>query len=104
MINTILFDLRDVIGDKKAKIITIPVKFGRNKTFFILMLLNSSLFIWLYTFNDILIKYSHVLLACILYGYAYIILFCFKKTNNSLYNLLIDDEWLLWMTLFYLVG
>ncbi len=100
MINTILFDLRDVEGDRMSKIITIPVKMGKKKTFFLLLLLNSSLFLWLFLFMDVLIRHILFVLICIFYGYAYIIYFYIsKKRHNLLYSILVDDEWLLWMFL-----
>ncbi len=100
MINTILFDLRDVEGDALSGVITVPVKMGRRNTFFLLIFLNSLLFLWLLLFYKFLIPHLIFILICIFYGYAYIIYFCkSRKKHNKLYSIIVDDEWLLWMLL-----
>ena len=95
-INTIIFDLRDVEGDRKANVRTIPVVVGVKNTRKILLLLNSTLILWL-----IMIMYVEKILfmlpvffASIIYGYFYIIKFSEKKFyNRIIYDLTTDGEW-----------
>lgn len=103
MINTILFDMRDIKGDMVANILTVPVKIGKKKTFFLLLALNSLLFIWLAVFLPVIEPYLFILLLCIFYGYAYIIYFyIIENPPRQIYSLLVDDEWLIWMFLFFI--
>lgn len=46
-VNVVLFDLRGIEGDVASGIITIPAYVGRNKTKNLLLLVNSTLVIWL---------------------------------------------------------
>ncbi len=47
-VNTVVFDVRDVEGDRKAKANTLPVVMGVEKTMLILLFINSTLFIWFF--------------------------------------------------------
>lgn len=96
-INTVLFDVRDIVGDSVNGVRTIPVIFGLKKTKILLLFLNSTLIIWL------IISYSHrffhqylfVLIFSIFYGYWCTFHFCRKdkKIGKSL-DLLVDGEWI----------
>ncbi len=99
MINTILFDMRDVRGDAKAGIETIPVKLGRRKTFFLLLLLNTMLIPLIIMSGNIVQNYIHLLYLVVLYGYIYIIYFYIRPNHKLLYSIVVDDEWVLWMFL-----
>jgi len=100
MINTILFDLRDIRGDAIANIKTIPVVIGKKMTTLLLILLNSLLIIWLFFFFNVILPYLVIVLLCIAYGYIYILFFTLSKNPPSyLYSILVDDEWLWWMFL-----
>ncbi|HEC76139.1 MAG TPA: hypothetical protein ENI33_02625 [Thermoplasmatales archaeon] len=103
MVNTILFDLRDVKGDSVANIKTVPNIIGKKKTIMILFILNTLLLIWIYLFLN---EFSSLLLILILwvaYGYAYLLFFCYKNPPRIFYSILIDDEWLLWMFIIMLL-
>ena len=99
MINTILFDMRDVKGDAKAGIETIPVKLGRKKTFFLLLFLNTILIPLIIISGNIVQNYIHLLYLVVLYGYIYIIYFYMRPNHKLLYSIVVDDEWVLWMLL-----
>lgn len=96
-VNTIIFDVRDIEGDKMNNVRTIPVILGLQKTKNLLLTLNSTLIPWL------IFSYSHgyfqryifVLIFAILYGYWYILYFCREdiKIGKSL-DLLVDGEWI----------
>ncbi|MDL5501638.1 MAG: hypothetical protein QSU88_00315, partial [Candidatus Methanoperedens sp.] len=98
IINTILFDVRDIDGDRTNGVITIPVFFGLKKTKNILLLLNSTLipFTILSYLKGFFREYLFVLILIILYGYWYILHFCSEniEIGKSL-DLLVDGEWTL---------
>ncbi len=103
-INSIIFDIRDVEGDRMSGVRTIPVSLGREKTKILLIILNSTLLPWLLMFQDYFTKYFYVLLFSIAYGYWYIIYFCgaCSKPAKSL-DLLVDGEFILIATVALLV-
>ena len=96
-INTVLFDVRDIEGDRMSGVRTIPVVFGRQKTKTLLFSLNSTLIPWL-VFSYLagfFHQYLFVLIFAIAYGYGYIIHFCKEGLiiGKSL-DLLVDGEWI----------
>ncbi|MDI6885758.1 MAG: UbiA family prenyltransferase [archaeon] len=96
LVNTILFDVRDVEGDRISGVRTIPVVFGRQKTKNLLLILNSTLMPWLaFSYRSGLFnQYLLVLIFAIAYGYWYILHFCkLEKIGESL-DLLVDGEWI----------
>lgn len=97
MINTILFDLRDVRGDSVANIKTVPAVIGKRKTIILLLILNSLLFLWIWLFMKQFSSLLFIILLWIAYGYAYLFFFYKKNPSRIFYSILIDDEWLLWM-------
>ncbi|MFC1787393.1 UbiA family prenyltransferase [Halobacteriota archaeon] len=97
-INTVVFDVRDIEGDIKSGVRTIPAFFGRNKSKNLLLGLNSTLLIWLalsYVLGFFR-QYILVLIFCIFYGYLYIMYFCKDglKVGNS-FDLFVDGEWII---------
>lgn len=95
-INTVLFDVRDIEGDKKSNIKTIPVAIGRLKTKKLLFVLHSSLIPWLVLslYWDLFTRYLPVLIFCILYGFWYIYYFCnSKEVPRFAINILVEGEW-----------
>ena len=97
-VNVVLFDLRDIEGDVASGMITIPAYVGRNKTKNLLLLVNSTLVIWLaYSYMQGLFhQYLAVFIFSIVYAYFCILHFCAseKKIGKSL-DFLVDGEWLL---------
>jgi len=96
-INAVLFDIRDIEGDGMSGVRTIPVVFGRQKTKNLLLILNSTLILWL-AFSylaGLFHQYLFVLIFAIVYGYGYILHFCKEgiKIGKSL-DLLVDGEWI----------
>ena len=96
-LNAVLFDVRDIEGDRMSGVKTIPVVFGREKTKNLLLILNSTLIPWLAFsyFSGFFHQYLFVLIFCIAYGYWYILHFCKDgiKIGKSL-DLLVDGEWI----------
>ncbi len=96
-INSIIFDVRDIEGDKMNNVRTIPVILGLQKTKNLLLTLNSTLIPWLIFsyFQGFFHRYLQVLIFSIFYGYWYILHFCKEgiKIGKSL-DLLVDGEWI----------
>ncbi|WP_456395186.1 UbiA family prenyltransferase [Thermococcus sp.] len=97
MINTILFDVRDIEGDRVNGIRTIPVKVGFRKSKALLIALNSTFLLWLALAYHLgyFERYLPVLIFSILNGYAYILRFAREgyKPGKSL-DVWVDGEWL----------
>jgi 4-hydroxybenzoate polyprenyltransferase len=97
-INSVLFDVRDIEGDRMNGIRTLPVFLGRNKTKDLLLFLNTILVFWLIFsyFQGFFHQYLFVLIFAILYGYWYILHFCREgiKIGKSL-DLLVDGEFII---------
>jgi len=90
-INTILYDIRDELGDRINNVRTIPVLIGSKKTGKLLLALNSTLFLvlpWLRDLNRLLV------LALVAYGYAYILYFSQPRDPLAL-DLCVDGEFML---------
>jgi len=96
-INTVLFDIRDIEGDRMSGVLTIPVVFGREKTKNLLLILNSTLIPWLAIsyLSGFFHRYLFVLIFTIAHGYGYILHFCKEglKIGKSL-DLIVDGEWI----------
>ena len=104
-INTSLFDVRDVEGDEKQGVNSIPVIIGIDKTKKLLLGINSLLIPWLAVsiYLGLFTKYLPILIFCIAYGYWYIMHFCKKKAGKFSYDLVIDGEWMLLVVLCFIV-
>ncbi len=94
-INTVVFDVRDIEGDRLSGVRTIPVFFGRHKTRNLLLSLNSTILLWLAFsyFMGFFHRYLIVLIFCIFYGYWYILYFCKDRAKiGTSVDLLVDGE------------
>ncbi|MHC1631846.1 MAG: UbiA family prenyltransferase [Methanotrichaceae archaeon] len=98
-INTVLYDIRDVKGDRETSVRTMPVLLGTKKTTAILLVLNSAL-LPLLAFADGEIRL--LMSALIVYGYIYIIYF--RERRNPLHlDFFVDGEWTLASVLLLLI-
>lgn len=105
-INTVVFDIRDVVGDKIHEIKTVPVKYGEYFTRNLLLLVNTISGVFLFSAVELgwLPYFAHALNFITFYGYAYIILATDEKVNkHALCDIIVDGEFLLWPILL-LVG
>ncbi|NJD78617.1 MAG: hypothetical protein FIB08_16235 [Candidatus Methanoperedens sp.] len=96
-IGSIASDVRDIDGDRKSGIKTIPVVLGLYKTQILLLLLNSTLLLWLAIsyLLGFFRSFLSILVFFIFYGYLYIIIFCRKKLKiGKSMDLIIDGEWM----------
>ncbi|MBC7129129.1 MAG: UbiA family prenyltransferase [Thermoplasmatales archaeon] len=96
-VNTVVFDVRDVEGDRKVRANTIPVIMGVNKTMKILLFVNSILFIWLFICiqKNFFMEYIPAILFSIIYGYIYIFLVCRKFSKNFNFDYMVDGEFIM---------
>lgn len=98
VINTILFDARDMEGDKKENVRTIPVSLGIKKTKSLLYFLNIiiSVIIILSVLYGVLPILAYFLLLSSVYAHIYIYLFDKKNINKDfLCDIVIDGEYIL---------
>lgn len=103
IINTIVCDVRDVQGDRAAGVRTVPVVLGVTTTRRLLLLLNTSLLVWLFfalqqpSFR----LFAPVFVFCLAYGYFYIFYMTRRKQEvpKMHYGLLVDGEWVLLLAL-----
>lgn len=97
-INTVLLDVRDIEGDRKAGARTIPIYLGRQKTRNFLLLLNSTLIVWIgFSFLEgLFYPYHIVLVVSLLYAYWYILRFTRANGDTNKYeDFLVDGETIL---------
>lgn len=98
-VNTVMYDIRDVVGDRDNNIRTIPVLFGPRKTILFLLAINCTLLPLLMFLNG-----NARLLAAILIlnSFAYIIYFV-DKINPLVMDLFVDGEWMLSCIMLFLL-
>ena len=97
LVNAIIFDIRDIEGDRANNIKTIPVAIGRSKTRKMLLAAQSTLIPWLAVsiYWGLFTRYIPVLIFCTIYGYWYINYFCnTEKIPKFATDLLVDGEWI----------
>ena len=97
-INTILYDIRDVEGDRVAGVKTIPSLLNTPRTTMLLLVINSALTGILAFINQ---PIRSLLMAMILYGYFCIIYFR-KRRNPLILDLFADGEWMFFSILYNL--
>jgi len=104
-INTVIFDVRDVYGDKTLNINTIPVKIGVNSTKKLLHSLNIAILAIIFAgvYMNIFTKYLPVLLFSVVYAYLYI-RFSDRISYKLLYDLLVDGEWIYLALMIYIIN
>ncbi|NJD51821.1 MAG: prenyltransferase [Candidatus Methanoperedens sp.] len=97
-INSVMFDIRDIQGDRESNIRTIPIFLGKDNTKRLLLILNSTLIPWLiFTYyKGLFHRYFPILIGLILYGYWYILHFSRDSINKGkIMDLLIDGEFII---------
>ena len=100
-VNTVLFDVLDVEGDRKNSINTIPVKIGISGTRWLLLSLQSLLVVWLLPVFGLFKGCQIILIINIIYGYLYILYFCnLENHTRSVMDVLVDGEWIIMIALY----
>jgi 4-hydroxybenzoate polyprenyltransferase len=98
LVSSIFSDIKDLQSDKKRKLLTIPVFFGREKTILMLHFLNviTSIILFLF-FIQINITYIFLVLFSSIYTFYYLKKICYSPDeNNSITNILVDGEFIFW--------
>jgi 4-hydroxybenzoate polyprenyltransferase len=97
-INAVLFDVRDVKGDREMGVKTMPVLLGFRRTTAILLGLNSTLLLCLMYLGSML---RYLTLIMVLYGYVYIFYFSERRSPIAL-DFFVDGQWMIF-AIFFLV-
>ncbi len=98
-INTTFFDIKDIKSDKNAGLRTLPVILGKNKTKQVLMILNflSAIPILIGIYLNVLPPYSIALLVTMIYALLYLSKRKLFTNQTTLYNVVVDGEFILWL-------
>ncbi len=106
-INTVLYDIRDIDGDRENGIITIPVKIGKENTKNLLLIATSSLLVMsfiLLLINQVSFGLFLTMVFCVFNAYWYIGYTC---NNDEIHKykmpLLINGEWFFVLGLYYII-
>ncbi len=93
-LNTVIFDVRDVEGDRANNIRTIPVRLGVEKTKNMLHIMNLLIFalIMIGAMHGIFTKYLPILLFSIIYAHFYIRFS--DRMPRWAYDFAVDGEWI----------
>ena len=90
-VDTVLYDMRDVEGDRLNGVRTIPAMLGNGKTTALLLAVNSTLLCVLPFMRGDVRLFTAILIA---YGYAYILYFM-DEVNPVVLDFLVEGEWML---------
>lgn len=110
MVNSIVFDLRDVKGDRASGVRTLPLILGVRRLRTLLLVLNATLILWVAAcwLLGYFVQYLPVLFASVLYGFWYILFFAGNfNRKRILVDFLVDGEWIplgLTVALVYALG
>jgi len=97
--DTVVFDIRDIEGDRISGVKTLPVVLGIKRTRNVLLAVNSFLLIWVLVcyLMGIFIPYLPIAIFSTIYGYWYISVF-FREENKKGkydYDYLVDGEFII---------
>ncbi|MDH7597073.1 MAG: UbiA family prenyltransferase [Methanothrix sp.] len=99
-IDTVLYDIRDVAGDRISGVRTMPVILGEKLTVLLLLLLNTAILpVSLLLPGD----GREIALALTLYGYAYIA-YLRRRRNPAVLDLLVEGEWMMASVVLYMLN
>jgi len=90
-VDTVLYDMRDIEGDRQNGVRTVPVMLGMRKTTALLLAANSTLLSALPFMHGEIRLLTIVLIT---YGYAYIVYFM-KRIDPLMLDFLVEGEWML---------
>lgn len=107
LVDTISFDIRDIEGDKKSGVKTIPVLLGRSKTRLLLLGVQSTLIIWLSVaiLKGVFVHYWLIFAFSIIYGY-WLIQYFSKDRKLKVFSrdLFVDGEWMILAALCFMIN
>ncbi|MBC8053655.1 MAG: UbiA family prenyltransferase [Sphingobacteriaceae bacterium] len=103
IINSTVFDLKDIEGDSFHNIITLPVKLGIGKTKMVCSMLNLSLVMFTAGLFYLNIFTGIIAVIFLMYGYIFLYIYFARPVNNSLfYGIFVDGE-LTFIALIFLI-
>lgn len=104
-INTVVFDLRDIAGDSKENINTIPVVLGYTRTRNVLQLLNAfiGLFFVLAVFFGIMPLIAVLLVFSTIYSFIYLTYLKSKENVHFVCDVVVDGEYFVLAVFYYLL-
>jgi 4-hydroxybenzoate polyprenyltransferase len=104
-INTVVFDIRDVDGDRASGVKTIPTIFGPHRTLIFLTAMNATIGAALVLVGGLLPGFHPVLLLAVGIGYVQGYLLCFHRLirEKLLFELLADGQFILLAVILYLL-
>jgi 4-hydroxybenzoate polyprenyltransferase len=102
-VNTVVFDMSDVAGDRKHKVMTIPVRIGVTRTKYILTVIYIiiALLIVFSVYSGYLISLAYLLLFNVFYAFIYLYLFG-KIDSYVVCDIMVDGEYLLMALVIFL--
>lgn len=106
-VNAVSFDIRDIEGDKKSGVKTIPVLLGRSRTKLLLLGIQSMLIPWflIAILEGFFLHYWLIFAFSIFYGFWYISYFSEnRKLEAFSRDLFVDGEWILIAALCFMVN
>ncbi|MDI9617085.1 MAG: UbiA family prenyltransferase [Methanothrix sp.] len=99
-IDTVLYDIRDVAGDRISGVRTMPVILGETPTVLLLLILNTTILpVSLLLPGD----GREIALALTIYGYAYIA-YLRRRRNPVVLDLLVEGEWMMACVALYMLN
>lgn len=99
-IDTVLYDIRDVAGDRISGVRTMPVILGETPTVLLLFILNTTILpVSLLLPGD----GRGIALALTLYGYVYIA-YLRRRRNPVVLDLLVEGEWMMACVVLYMLN
>ncbi|MEM0499173.1 MAG: UbiA family prenyltransferase [Methanothrix sp.] len=99
-IDTVLYDIRDVAGDRISGVRTMPVILGETPTVLLLLILNTTILpVSLLLPGD----GREIALALTIYGYAYIA-YLRRRRNPVVLDLLVEGEWMMACVVLYMLN
>ncbi len=101
VVNTTVFDVKDMVDDQRKEIITLPIFLGREKSIAFLkaVTLISTIPIFIGVYLKILPLTTLLLLFTVPYAFYYLNRIKEKNNDSFTYNVIIDGEFVLWSAL-----
>ena len=102
-VNTVMFDIRDIIGDRDSGVTTIPVILGAEKTVLFLSALNLGAGVLIIILGQALFSLQQVLFLCfaIIYAQTYILLFKEKTGDKITSEIFMDGQFIILMLVYF---
>ena len=103
-VNTVMFDIRDIKGDRASGVETIPVILGTEKTILFLSALNLGAGVIIITLGQALFSLRQTAFLCfaVIYAQAYILLFKEKTADKITSEIFMDGQFIILAGVYFL--